>query len=117
MYSLSGPYPQLAQHIQAAQDSGLPNVLTRVTDPNISDANRATACPSSYPRPDGFSCDEYPFASTYQGAIFTGGGPRPGTGASSTSGNPTRPAVQTDGQPISGWVSDLCNSMRKHVPV
>jgi len=76
VYSLSGPYPQLAQHIQAAQNSGLPTVLTRATDPNINDANRATACPDSYPRPDGFSCDEYPFASTYQGAIFTGGGPR-----------------------------------------
>lgn len=75
-YSLSGPYAQLAQHIQDAQGSGLPTTLTRVTDPNIQDANRATACPAGYPRPDGFSCDEYPFASTYQGAIFTGGGPR-----------------------------------------
>jgi hypothetical protein len=76
VYSLSGPYPQLAQHIQAAQGSGLPTILSRVTDPGIVAANRATACPGSYPRPAGLSCDEYPFASSYQGAVFTGGGPR-----------------------------------------
>ncbi|MDR2983571.1 MAG: hypothetical protein LBV34_01905 [Nocardiopsaceae bacterium] len=42
--------------------------LTRTTSPSIIDANRDTACPSSIPRPEGKSCDEYPFASTYQGA-------------------------------------------------
>src|SRR5262249_60791508 len=56
--------------------SGLPSLLTRLTDPGLIEANRATACPDSYPRPDGKSCDEYPFASTYQGAAFIGGGPR-----------------------------------------
>jgi hypothetical protein len=75
-YSLSWPYPELARHIADAQGSGLPSLLTRLTDPGLIEANRATACPDSYPRPDGKSCDEYPFASTYQGAAFTGGGPR-----------------------------------------
>jgi hypothetical protein len=32
--------------------------------------NRDTACPESRPRPPGKSCDEYPFASTYQGAYL-----------------------------------------------
>jgi hypothetical protein len=75
-YSLSGSYSQLARHIQTAQGSGLPSILNRVTDRSLVDANRATACPGSYPRPAGLSCDEYPFASSYQGAAFTGGGPR-----------------------------------------
>ncbi|WP_181140793.1 NucA/NucB deoxyribonuclease domain-containing protein [Streptomyces sp. Ru62] len=34
--------------------------------------NRNKACPSSRPRPAGEQCDEYPFASTWQGAS-TGG--------------------------------------------
>ncbi|MFJ3310888.1 NucA/NucB deoxyribonuclease domain-containing protein [Streptomyces sp. NPDC086549] len=35
--------------------------------------NRNKACPSSRHRPAGKQCDEYPFASTWQGAS-TGGG-------------------------------------------
>ncbi|WP_405531803.1 NucA/NucB deoxyribonuclease domain-containing protein [Streptomyces canus] len=35
--------------------------------------NRNTACPSSLERPPGKQCDEFPFASTWQGAN-TGGG-------------------------------------------
>ena len=82
VYSMNGPFPVLAQHIRDAQASGLPGAypngtpLRRLTDPVMRDRNRATACPSSYPRPPGFTCDEYPFASTYQGAYLSGGGPR-----------------------------------------
>jgi hypothetical protein len=81
-YSLSGPYPQLAQHISDAQSSGLPGAypsgqpLSRLTDDTLQSLNRGTACPDSYPRPDSFSCDEYPFASTWQGAWTGGGDPR-----------------------------------------
>jgi hypothetical protein len=70
-------YPTFVSHIQHAQDSGLPGrvdsgtYLTRLTDTTLRDANRAKACPTSWPRPTGYSCDEYPFASTYQGA-YTG---------------------------------------------
>ena len=32
--------------------------------------------PASLVRPPGKSCDEYPFASTYEGAALSGGGPR-----------------------------------------
>jgi hypothetical protein len=42
--------------------------LTRTMSPSIIAANRDTACPRDIPRPEGKSCDEYPFASTYQGA-------------------------------------------------
>jgi hypothetical protein len=82
VYSLSGPYPQLAQHISDAQSSGLPGAypngtpLSRLTDDTLRQYNRDTACPDSYPRPDGDSCDEYPFASTWQGAWTGGGNPR-----------------------------------------
>lgn len=73
-------YPTLVQHIQAAQESGLPGgldtyPLTRTTDPATRSANRSVACPSTYTRPSGYSCDEYPFASTYEGAsAYPGGG-------------------------------------------
>ncbi|GID90626.1 NucA/NucB deoxyribonuclease domain-containing protein [Amorphoplanes digitatis] len=48
--------------------------LRRTTsDTNIA-ANREAACPRSLPRPTGKSCDEYPFASTSQGAAMEGAG-------------------------------------------
>ncbi|MFE1444414.1 NucA/NucB deoxyribonuclease domain-containing protein [Streptomyces sp. NPDC058739] len=31
------------------------------------------ACPEDLPRPPGTSCDEYPFATTWQGAYQSGG--------------------------------------------
>ncbi|WP_125805546.1 hypothetical protein [Actinoplanes sp. ATCC 53533] len=85
LYSYSGPYEELAWHILAAQDSGLagshpdyglshPAPLNRLIDAAQQDANYRRACPSSYPRPAGLSCDEYPFQSSQQGAS-TGGGP------------------------------------------
>ncbi|OJF15412.1 NucA/NucB deoxyribonuclease domain-containing protein [Couchioplanes caeruleus] len=84
-YSISGPYEELAWHVLAAQDSGLagshpayglshPAPLNRLIDAAQQDANYRRACPSSYPRPAGLSCDEYPFQSSRQGAS-TGGGP------------------------------------------
>ncbi|GAA3144792.1 hypothetical protein GCM10010466_39850 [Planomonospora alba] len=77
-YSKSGPYPELADHIADAQASGLPGApdsdpLHRLTDPDLSQQNRDTACPRSLPRPPGKSCDEYPMASTHEGA-HTGNG-------------------------------------------
>lgn len=75
-YSLTGSYPELAMHIRDAQASGLPSTLTRLIDPDLQQANRNRACGKSVTRPDGLSCDEYPFASTYQGAAMTPGGPR-----------------------------------------
>ena len=80
-YQRTGPYPLVAQHIADAQSSGLrgnsyTNPISRLIDANLQAQNRATACPSSLPRPPGDSCDEYPFASTYQGAALSGGGPR-----------------------------------------
>lgn len=81
LYKLKGPYPELAKHIAAAQKSGLPGaysakgqkatVLFRLTDGKKITKNRDRSCPTgrgSYPRPPGKTCDEYPFASTYQGA-------------------------------------------------
>jgi hypothetical protein len=61
----------VADHVYAAEASlpshwGNPNIgqaLTRATDETIIDANRAAACANVPP-----SCDEYPMASTYQGA-------------------------------------------------
>ncbi|MEV5432703.1 NucA/NucB deoxyribonuclease domain-containing protein [Streptomyces sp. NPDC052701] len=73
-YSLTGPWPEVAQHIKDAQATGLPgkygttNYLTRLTDSKKIKENREKACPQSLQRPPGKSCDEYPFASTWQGA-------------------------------------------------
>ncbi|MFP3968677.1 hypothetical protein SMC26_40715 [Actinomadura fulvescens] len=76
-YGMSGPYPQLAKHLKDAQDSGLPGFrgsgtfLNRITGTDVQ-RNRDRACPTGefpYPRPDGKSCDEYPMASTKQGAM------------------------------------------------
>ncbi len=68
--------PELVSHVARAQNSGLPGhpssgrALNRIleNDPRKG-PNRATACPSWLPRPDSTkTCDEYPMASTAQGA-------------------------------------------------
>ncbi|MFE2530725.1 hypothetical protein [Streptomyces sp. NPDC059371] len=73
-------FPELAEHIEYAQTinnlpgrHGTERYLTRLTDRGEIRGNRDTPCPSSLPRPAGKQCDEYPFASTWQGAR-TGGG-------------------------------------------
>jgi hypothetical protein len=80
VYAENGEYPELARHIKDAQNTqnlpgkhGTKRYLTRLTNKDKIRENRATACPSSLVRPPGKQCDEYPFASTWQGAK-TGGG-------------------------------------------
>ena len=46
----------------------MPRRRRRGQTAEFSDLSRAVACPSSIPRPPGQNCDEYPFASTWQGA-------------------------------------------------
>ncbi|MFC9435664.1 LGFP repeat-containing protein [Nocardia sp. NPDC057030] len=66
----------IADHVRKAQQSGLPGAprlysngtLSRMTDFNQRERNGARACPSGRYSVAGFSCDEYPFRSTYQGA-------------------------------------------------
>jgi hypothetical protein len=78
-YSQTGPWPDVAKHIKDAQATGLPgkygttHYLTRLTDRSKIKENRDKACPTSLQRPPGKSCDEYPFASTWQGAKHSGG--------------------------------------------
>jgi hypothetical protein len=77
-YARAGAYPELAHHLDDAQKSGLPGAypagppLTRLVDKPEQDKNRNKACPrqdrGGYPRPPTKSCDEYPMASTRQGA-------------------------------------------------
>jgi hypothetical protein len=85
-YSRHGRYPDLANHIWHAQQSGLAGVpgsifegqagssqaLRRLYDPALKTKNGRRACPSGYRvkvgAPKSTSCDEYPFRSTYQGA-------------------------------------------------
>ncbi|MFC9282808.1 NucA/NucB deoxyribonuclease domain-containing protein [Streptomyces collinus] len=80
VYAKGGPYPELAKHIEYAQNTkhlpgkyGTTKYLTRLTDKAKIRQNRSKACPSSRHRPPGKQCDEYPFASTWQGAS-TGSG-------------------------------------------
>jgi hypothetical protein len=69
--SLSGTEGAMASHVQKAMASGLPSTLTR-TEPSLVSANRSRACPSSLVRESGYQCDEYPFASSEQGAASGG---------------------------------------------
>lgn len=70
--------PSITSHISRAMVSGLPGrvgsgtYLTRLTDAALITKNRNTACPSSLTRPWGKSCDEFPFATTHQGAFTNG---------------------------------------------
>jgi hypothetical protein len=61
--------PNVAQHIEDAQNNGLPMLMTYNGPGNPQTrANRRAACPASVRatmRP--LSCDEYPFASSGQG--------------------------------------------------
>lgn len=66
--------PAITQHVAASQAAGRPNVLHRTANPLLIAANRlaatgkclvgATLLPAA-----GISCDEYPFASTYEGGL------------------------------------------------
>jgi hypothetical protein len=55
-----------ARHIGLAQGFGLPSRLSHLVNTDLADLNRSVACtdPQRRPRPTGFECDEYPFAST-----------------------------------------------------
>lgn len=83
-----------ADHVIAAQASGLKGAyasgqpLHRLVNTAVQNLNRNTACPASLPRPTGFSCDEYPFASTMEGAYLSGGGARTFPGCQTTGGTP-----------------------------
>jgi hypothetical protein len=75
LFGVSGSkYPNFAYHVSNAMDSGLPGQLTskaylsRITSKTLLDKNGRKACPASLERPKGFSCDEFPFRSTLQGA-------------------------------------------------
>lgn len=84
-------YPTYARHLQNAQASGLPGgtiadgtPLHRLVHPGLQSLNRGTACPPALPRPTGRSCDEYPFASTHEGAFTSRGTGRTFAGCSVT---------------------------------
>lgn len=57
--------PEIAKHVRAAQAAGQPRVLHRVSAA-VREANRRAVC-GHWPRGSKLSCDEYPFASTYEG--------------------------------------------------
>jgi hypothetical protein len=60
--------PNIASHIASAQSRGFPSILTRTTNSTLIDRNRREACRNFVPQaPPNTSCDEYPFASTYEG--------------------------------------------------
>ena len=103
-YGLTNSFPELATHIQEALTSGLKGSATeydflplRRAPGRFSALSRNIACPRSgpraYPRPTGKSCDEYPFASTFQGAFFTDGGPRTFQDCGITLGQPSSTGV------------------------
>ncbi|MFB6392121.1 hypothetical protein [Polymorphospora lycopeni] len=72
VYTPSPANNSYRQHIQMALAHNLPRTLTRTTDSFNQTQNHNRACPGMHTAPAGYSCDEYPFQSTLQGA-FTGG--------------------------------------------
>lgn len=64
-------YAAVSKHIQGALRGGAPSTLSRTDNSTgIASANRSFACGSSKipsPRPTGYQCDEYPFASSREG--------------------------------------------------
>ncbi|MCU0350683.1 MAG: NucA/NucB deoxyribonuclease domain-containing protein [Flavobacterium sp.] len=60
----SAKVPNIVSHIKAAQTAGKPKTLTRTTDATRISSNRSAACKNFSGTG---SCDEYPFASTYEG--------------------------------------------------
>ncbi|MEU7165460.1 hypothetical protein AB0A70_12560 [Streptomyces morookaense] len=74
--STAGPFNEVASHVAWAQANlqnhwgkkGSGPALQRTSKKDLIKANRDTACPKSMPRPPGQNCDEYPFASSLQGA-------------------------------------------------
>ncbi|MEV0382689.1 hypothetical protein [Nonomuraea sp. NPDC050643] len=69
---LSSRYPAYAHHLRLAINHfKMTDVLTRTQNETIIDRNYNTACPPGHPKPTTpgvWSCDEYPFKSTYNGA-------------------------------------------------
>ncbi|MEE6258360.1 NucA/NucB deoxyribonuclease domain-containing protein [Plantactinospora sonchi] len=66
-------HPSFARHVALAIGYGIKSRLTRLTDPTSQQNNGNRACPASIPKPSSdWSCDEYPFRSTWEGA-YTGG--------------------------------------------
>jgi hypothetical protein len=72
----SATHPTFASHVAQALASGLPggsmaDPLHRTTVTSVINANRSASCGSA-PSISGLSCDEYPFASSYEGAASGG---------------------------------------------
>lgn len=96
----SNLYPDIAYHVNAAQNSGLVGrdiPLHRLMNKDKEAENRHTACRIRPPLD--YSCDEYPFASTYEGAATWGGG----EGAGRTFDNCQRPDLPTGVTGAVGW--------------
>lgn len=82
--------PNIAAHVKQAQAQGQPSILTYIGAENnsLNTNNRNAACRlQPIPRPPGQQCDEYPFASTYEGgatasAVLVPGGENQSQGGS-----------------------------------
>lgn len=57
--------PFIARNTKLAWESSRPSILTMNRGKQV--ANRAAACPRTFPKPHGGSCDEYPMAATDEG--------------------------------------------------
>lgn len=71
-WAVTSAYPAYKSHVHRAIASGLPSTLTRADSATVT-ANRNRACGTNVrPTPTNFECDEYPMASTNQGAASGG---------------------------------------------
>src|SRR5205823_4621387 len=71
--------PNIEAHIQSAQDAGWPMLLSYLGPGNpLAALNRAAACPPAKVRAYApLSCDEYPYATTFQGGAGSSTAPVP----------------------------------------
>lgn len=99
-------YPYIGAADRQAQNAGAPGApssgrpLTRTTNPAVQTANNNVACDPKWTRPPGKSCDEYPYASTLEGAASS---PSNGMTPTSTPQPCKIPVARTSRTPV--WES------------
>ncbi len=111
--------PNIAANLQAIQQAGTHHYgrqadgLPLTRNQSLTDPNRNIACPGTQTPPTGMSCDEYPFASTDQGASKTTAPDTRFAGGHSARDRLPAPASDAGNGPGCPWLStNSCRGRR-----